>query len=561
MSSAPRPQHPGHRSASPGSRVVPGGGATPALADDSSPADLSRVMADLESTVGFDSERSLDVADRVETLARRLGEETLVWRARVVRADVLERQGALAESASLLWRAHAWAVEVGERLLQARTLSLLSWTSRDAGDLATYLEHAVAAVELLDADAPGSVRSTHLRRLADALHETGSGAAAYERYLEAEQIAADVGDVPQQLSALNNLAYRLSTAGDADGAWAVIERLGALSDTHGVPLRSSTLDTIARIQVQRGRFVDAEATARRAVAIYRAGADCKESDLLAQLLVTHAVTRRHLGDLVGARHAVDESRGLCDEHGLGSVLPVVLEEESEVFAAAGDFESAWRTYRAFHAAERAQLDDQRERRARLRQTLFETAEARRRADVFRDEARRDALTGLHNRRYVDEELQGLVDASRAGGPGVVVGLVDLDHFKRVNDTCSHEVGDHVLRQVARLLEDAVASPGDGCGRGGFAARIGGEEFLVVLTGTGTGEALHRFEGLRAAVAGHDWRGLTGDVPVTVSIGVARAGRDSRSGLLRRADERLYEAKRAGRDRVVVGPGGDAGPET
>jgi len=134
---------------------------------------------------------------------------------------------------------------------------------------------------------------------------------------------------------------------------------------------------------------------------------------------------------------------------------------------------------------------------------------------------------------------------------VTVALLDLDHFKRVNDTCSHEVGDRVLCIVGDLLQEAGESPG---GAGSFAARMGGEEFLLVLVGADSTTAARRLEDVRRAVRAHPWAEVTGAVPVTVSIGAARSAGavgTTPAELLGRADAHLYTAKRSGRDRVVT----------
>lgn len=126
----------------------------------------------------------------------------------------------------------------------------------------------------------------------------------------------------------------------------------------------------------------------------------------------------------------------------------------------------------------------------------------------------------------------------------VVAMVDLDRFKRINDVCSHQIGDRVLVAVAALLQEAAAP--------GFAARLRGEEFLVVLADEDVAGALLRLEALRRTVAEQNWAPLTGDLPVTVSLGVATAAIHSDpSPALARADAALYAAKRGGRNRVSV----------
>ena len=183
--------------------------------------------------------------------------------------------------------------------------------------------------------------------------------------------------------------------------------------------------------------------------------------------------------------------------------------------------------------------------------MFETAEAREEAERFREQARRDPLTGLRNRRYVDEQLPGLIDA----GPDLTVAIVDLDHFKRVNDQLSHDVGDQVLVEVAKLLESELAAV---C-PAGFVARMGGEEFLVVLPGATVAAAVRRLDVIREAVRLHDWTEMTRGLPVTVSIGVAGlddATASPQPSLLSTADRNLYAAKHGGRDRVVSGTARD-----
>ncbi len=162
-----------------------------------------------------------------------------------------------------------------------------------------------------------------------------------------------------------------------------------------------------------------------------------------------------------------------------------------------------------------------------------------------EEAVRDPLTGLHNRRHLDRALAAALAAASGQSPVSVV-MVDVDHFKSVNDRFGHAVGDRVLQSVARVLTGA-ARPGD------TVARLGGEEFVVVLPGAGQWEAAARAEELRRRCAALVDEGPWGSCSVTVSAGVAEgpaAGADPAS-LLAAADRAVYAAKAAGRDRVVA----------
>src|SRR4029453_18985109 len=131
------------------------------------------------------------------------------------------------------------------------------------------------------------------------------------------------------------------------------------------------------------------------------------------------------------------------------------------------------TYKDFHAGYVAQHALEREAQARARQALFETAEARAQAERFRAQALRDPLTRLYNRRYVDEQIPAILVRAAQTGTAVTAAVLDLDHFKRINDTLTHDIGDRVLVTVAELLSAALAAASGS----GVVARVGGEEVL------------------------------------------------------------------------------------
>jgi diguanylate cyclase (GGDEF)-like protein/putative nucleotidyltransferase with HDIG domain len=161
----------------------------------------------------------------------------------------------------------------------------------------------------------------------------------------------------------------------------------------------------------------------------------------------------------------------------------------------------------------------------------------------------DKLTGVPNRRLFDERLDAAVAAAPAGGGPLGLLLLDVDRFKRLNDSYGHPVGDEVLRQVAARLAGAVR--GDD-----LVARIGGEEFAVVAPGT-TPEALAALaERCRQAVGGEPFAVATVRIPMTISAGGAclPVHARTRDELMRVADRALYRARETGRDRVHVGPG-------
>lgn len=159
----------------------------------------------------------------------------------------------------------------------------------------------------------------------------------------------------------------------------------------------------------------------------------------------------------------------------------------------------------------------------------------------------DQLTGLHNRRYMHGQLDTLVKRAILGGDEVSALLIDIDHFKKINDTFGHDVGDEVLREFALRLASNVRAVDLPC-------RYGGEEFVVVMPETPMAAALRIAERIRNNVAGSPFKVAQGQelLTVTISVGVsATTGEgDTPEALLKRADEGVYEAKAQGRNAVV-----------
>ncbi|WP_319778149.1 diguanylate cyclase [Maridesulfovibrio sp.] len=161
----------------------------------------------------------------------------------------------------------------------------------------------------------------------------------------------------------------------------------------------------------------------------------------------------------------------------------------------------------------------------------------------RDRANKDFLTGLWNRRYFFEHSEPLYAKYAGLGRGISVALMDIDHFKKVNDTYGHDAGDEVLKRFATLLADYI-------GERGLVARFGGEEFTVVFETVSSEDLKSVLEGFRELIESVSVE-FEGDViSLTVSIGATSDMGESLTGMITRADEMLYEAKARGRNRVL-----------
>ncbi len=164
-----------------------------------------------------------------------------------------------------------------------------------------------------------------------------------------------------------------------------------------------------------------------------------------------------------------------------------------------------------------------------------------------DAGLRDSMTGLHNRRFLDEMFPRAIAAARRDKRGTCLLMLDLDHFKRVNDNYGHAIGDQTLCAIAYALVDGVR-PGD------TVVRFGGEEFVVLCPGTSAALGLDVAERLREELRGLDAESLGFPGPQTLSIGITYLSPGHNTTLesaLEQADAALYEAKHRGRDRVSL----------
>jgi len=182
---------------------------------------------------------------------------------------------------------------------------------------------------------------------------------------------------------------------------------------------------------------------------------------------------------------------------------------------------------------------------------LETYRLRKESDVAQKKlaemATRDQLTGLYNRRYFMEALEREVARAERYEPDLVLCMMDLDHFKRINDTYGHPAGDMVLSEIGSKLKECIRESDLIC-------RYGGEEFAVILPNTQPEKARIVCERFRELVAGHKFIHNPSEFHITLSIGIASYDRGTDQSPLEfidAADQALYQAKSAGRNRVQL----------
>jgi diguanylate cyclase (GGDEF)-like protein len=345
------------------------------------------------------------------------------------------------------------------------------------------------------------------------------------------------------------------------GALGLVDEALGLARAAGHPFRESIcLDNYGMLLALAGDFTEAARKIEdsRAIAVIHGYRSLESAALQHQ-----AHVRLMLGDCAAAIEGLRDALDRACEAGEKPMAMEIHRELSDAYEQVGDFAAALEHYRSFHALEREAHNHVAAARARMAVHHFELDNARLETDNARLEAElhrvrsveleaanlswqrqasEDALTGLPNRRYVELRLPEL--AARSGP--LCVAIADVDLFKGVNDRFGHFVGDEVLRQIAAVLRDNVRDED-------LVARFGGEEFLIALDGLSPADAQARCELLRAQVAGYPWEQLQSGLAVTISMGLAvvPAGGDLPAAMTL-ADQRLYDAKHNGRNRIDAG---------
>jgi len=468
------------------------------------------------------------------------------------------------------------AVPEGDLAQQSSVLRALSIGCELLGDIDGAVAWATQA--LAAARAHGSPRLTAdaLLSLGISYSRAGDAAAGLVQFEQVLAIFESEGNRNGCMSVLNNMGINCKNQGLHAAAVAHFERAlalaEALGDAGGTAVVSTNLGEALMLQ---GRLTGARTVLATAVGALAASHNA-EGETNAR--VNLGRTLLALGETAAAQAELEQALQLCERTGGRNHAAQAHLALAELHKQAGRFDVALHHHERFHAAERAQFNAESERKILALRAQREVAEARHEAEVHRlrhveiasahaelqtlhaalvaadgeknlllarlaEQSRTDALTGLANRRALDERL--LLDTARARrhAQPLAVALCDLDFFKRVNDRLGHATGDAVLRRVAAILRER-------CRATDLVARYGGEEFCIVFAETDAAAARRICETLREAVAAHPWRELHAELAVTLSIGISDDPQlATHEQLLAAADRQLYRAKHAGKNRV------------
>jgi diguanylate cyclase (GGDEF)-like protein len=547
----------------------------PPLAD--APAErLAQLLGLAEETNDVDARRARDYAIEAGSIAADLGDEArradaLYWEGCAL-DHLLEHDGALAAFQEALAIAEARSDDPA----RARLRRSIGFTYDQLGDVPQALDHHLAALEIEEAQGNTAGRAATLRTIGVVYSRSGDPQTGLDYFNQSLALCERMGDDIGRAKTLNNIGVNLNDLERHDESLASLQKALALYESAGLELQQSgTLVNLGLTLEKLARPVEAEASFQRALALAEQTGHmyCVVDAMLS------------LGRLAAAQGLTDAARERLESALAGALQYRLKQATSECHDAlaslherCGEHAQALAHYRQFHALEREVLLKSSERQLKAVQTRYQLASAQREAEIHRlrhveladanaeleqandslraaDEQKtrlleqlerqtyEDSLTGLPNRRLLEKRFGDEFSRAVRHARPLAVALIDVDHFKRINDRHSHAVGDAALRELARLLERSVRQTD-------FIARLGGEEFVMVLVESDAHSAKVACEKLRHAVAAHDWSRVHAALALTVSIGytadTAVAGYER---MLAVADRNLYGAKARGRNCV------------
>jgi diguanylate cyclase (GGDEF)-like protein len=521
-----------------------------------------------------DPAQALAEAVRCHEVARWLEDAVLCARARALQGATSLHRGDLSSAIDLVFEAQRYTEHSQDEAAHAEVAALKAQVNFFTGSYPEALREAETAVAL--ADGTGDLDLRIVARRATCMVFGNLAVpdlpARVEQLLELTQ---EAGYLWEESISRNDLAVSYQDRGALEAAEREIERALEVAGSVTGPntfARGLIHSSRSDIRLLQGRPEDALADAQRSLALLTASGE-PNPYVLAATVRGEVQARAALGQLDRAQRSGEGALEWLGER-LPQTRGLILSTLACALRDAGRVEEAYDALARAAEVEREAFRELTELQLRLERATLEASAARRESDVLaaknrqlasahvelerrttqleeaqsqlRDQAERDPLTGLHNRRYLAQELDRVTHGELAFP--VSLAVLDLDHFKAINDRFGHDAGDQVLVRVAGLLCEALRASD-------VVIRSGGEEFLVLMPMTDAAAASACARRINQAIHGERWNQVSAELTVTASVGVAttHALKDLGS-LVKLADERLYQAKRAGRDRIVDGAG-------
>ncbi|MES2354696.1 MAG: tetratricopeptide repeat protein [Pseudomonadota bacterium] len=529
-----------------------------------------------EAQLTVDARRAFELASEARQLAEHCGYQE-------GRAVALYNQGICArlqsdyETALPLFRLVLKLYEdLGDQHGVAQTLQATGFVYDELGDYARALDYYLRALKINEVTGDQASRANTLRTIGIIYSKSGDSEHGLGYYRQSLELSQQVGDRLATAKTLNNIGISLKNLGRYHQALAALnEGLDFFRETGNHVGEAGVLNNVGITFDLIGRNTEAEKTLFAALHLSRQ-IGYTQGEMNALLSLGKLCSRHHR--LGAARTHLHEALACAEKMKAKPARYECHQALAALYKKLEEYRLALDHCEAFHFLEREVFNEQSDRKLKGLQMSFQLNEVQCEAEIHRlrnvelarayEELRslnqalqladqvknellaqlekqnqEDSLTGLSNRRCLDarlvEEFRRAVRHRRA----LSVALVDIDFFKRVNDTFSHAIGDETLKVVATILRNS-------CRDTDMVARYGGEEFVILLLEMDVKSAAWVCQKARKAVENYDWTTIHPNLKVTISIGLSDdTNVESHEKLLAAADAKLYEAKYNGRNQV------------
>ncbi len=496
------------------------------------------------------------LADRAKTLAENAGYMLGLGRSFTV-------------SSFLHYRAGRYAEGLEEALMALEPLELAqdtAWLSRlynNLGLMHDGLGDRTQAMSWLLKQLELGRRLGDEQQEATALHDLGFLAVGTQQsrdyFCKARELFYKAGDGWGVALSCLNLAEGYIKESDYEWALQLVDEAMSIENHEGEAVEKAFINqTLGNIRAAQGNY-------DKALEHYQTSLDFTsngqgDDNLTPDIYLEMGKIYQKLGRLDEALAYLHKGLQLAEEMDFRVVIYKAHETFAHYYKSLGEFDKALLHFETFHGLKEAIFNTDNEQKMRAMEVIHRTEAVRQEAALqqrknaeLREHIEHleelnarvkalsisDPLTGLYNRRYLFDYLAGL-ESSQA----LSVAMFDIDHFKHINDSYTHFVGDDVLRGIGTLFAAFVRGTD-------IAARFGGEEFVIVFGNTTLDQAVLACERLRQSVETHFWSENHPDLKTTISVGITSGVAKDYETLLRAADQKLYEAKHLGRNCVVA----------
>jgi diguanylate cyclase (GGDEF)-like protein len=466
--------------------------------------------------------------------------------------------------------------QLGNEASIADTLRAKGFVYDDLGDYTQSLDLHLRALRIDEATGNDRSRANTLRTIGIIYSKSSGEEQGLPYYQQSLELSRQQGDIISSAKTLNNIGINLKNLGRYEESLAALEEAMRLFEQSGNSvIPGGVLNNMGQTLERLGRYAEAEAVLREAVAKGQQSGyvmvEVSASIGLGELLL-HRGRLTEAGEFLHA--ALRIAQGMTSKPKISECHRSL----AELYKRLDDHRTALEHFEAFQALERQLFNEESDRKLKGLQISFQVSQTRREAEIHRlkhvelarayeelrdlnqslreadkqktqllaqleKQNKEDGLTGLFNRRYLDQRLAEEFRRAQRHHHPLSVALADLDFFKQINDRLSHAVGDEVLRSVARIFRANVRETD-------VVARYGGEEFALVFLEMDIVGAARACDKIRQAVQDYDWQRIHPDLAVTISIGVSDdASVESHDRMLGLADTRLYQAKFNGKNQV------------